>query len=1562
MLILYSACFALVVDVSFDTHQANPSYVLDINSTIESKQHVMDYQDGEMIKDKDISITVKEKIDSFELRSDLEFVDCDDVRVIENLSREMDDRDISYNCSSISITPTKGNDSSERSDNKHVNYFILPKAPLSGSTPSGISSADRNDSSRISKCAVGKGEYADSLHTILDDLENCLDLSCEIGNSKKYCKSNLSFSSTFSSNKETCTFPEPDSSLLGLMYSAGDDLDEEFEAFVDCKTENVSNESPATPTLKFNVPHAVDSTLMTKKRSSSEFCKPKTSNSPLGSRCNQELVGFSKVHNHAPSLTPLYNTSVTPSPQLILPSLKDPPKTNFAYLNRSGNLSPFIQSVAHKYHIFDTPKLESDGAIPIGTKEQRDDSDHDYEDIATVKEILQREDSKDNYHKGTYQVNNMKDEINKMVNSYVYDVLGTAYAPKSLNDGFVEEVLESIEEGTLLSMTQKSDSVLFESDYDGDVFDDDSVAVCIDENSIRLISSVSKDEVIDRDALIDKFSDEPSVLMCMTGRDSPIIDTDVKFTPEDHLVCEGPRLSTEQRFQNINSPLRLCNDIRESDDTLGCTDEVCVGFVSKPKLVQSGLSRQTSSFCRISFNDDAPSFWYKKDVNESPVKVGYAQASRAKSPKRTISEIKDRVPSLFMLAERVYLDDFKGKVEAFKAENSHLVMLKSSRSPFESQIIDTDRSPAKKKRKKCLSDNALASCTKQVNLNYNENAIQDTSVPVNIGSYPVEESGTVDTFFGSKIDTPQYVGFQPASKVLLQQLKAQKMSEEKEESKRKSSLKENSNNSALKNTTHLATEVSQCNPYCCRSEADYLLVTGTSEEDAKFAIDCSEKRRRRFFNGKLKPKAMDCPVKLLSYKKLMDNDNCVANPCNDSFEYCHRIADNAIESVTVFAERTNFIPSKFSHNMPTEKIEMIGMPGNDDLASNECLESENGWQKKQKEEQDTMGREPFSFFDEGYNLKGNKRSVSTPVDHKTKRHEDCLKDPVDQWTLFDTIENEETTDRFIYQDITDKHDEKHVEKQNMIDGMQSGSSQSAKIHTSSNLNEVSSDVEEGNSIRESFTALEGALQKHKHATDRLSYGDGDLEDLIKTRDDLYGALSETLNICSVSIRKSRELQCRKGLLESTNESGYAAEDNGEVENDSSDVTPDPDTLLKDLQCIDLSDTPHYAEENGEMKVFLKKALESLDNMLVDSFDSFEDSPKMNVDMISSIGIQTDCDDFESESPLADFVETKDASSMTVFGTSCQLNEPCDSFVERIMSPGEIDISLKNDFSDETIEVLDDSVLNIVGRQCKLHDADNTSNCSSYPSQPLLEEGESQNDPNSPNIQSSVFEPFMFKIKITNTDRPCQYDEAFTVDGTTKNHGRQSCSSISSQAVKIDVNPDCGLPQSPLHDFINNEEHLIQHVANAFYRENNCSLLPYKMNPSYESALIESDPGIFSESNEIISSSRHRQAQANIAPLNIVQAEVGNSPVSFRHAEFGFDNPLWKSSPVLSEGQLYTDSSECGDMFDIDPVCEDPLLDSQQTYTHLVNSSDKENIKPEEQDYSVEFYLKEAHGF
>ncbi|WAR07476.1 SH3K1-like protein [Mya arenaria] len=178
-----------------------------------------------------------------------------------------------------------------------------------------------------------------------------------------------------------------------------------------------------------------------------------------------------------------------------------------------------------------------------------------------------------------------------------------------------------------------------------------------------------------------------------------------------------------------------------------------------------------------------------------------------------------------------------------------------------------------------------------------------------------------------------------------------------------------------------------------------------------------------------------------------------------------------------------------------------------------------------------------------------------------------------------------------------------------------------------------------------------------------------------------------------------------------------------------DVTPDPDKLDMDLQGLDLTETPLYANTevlNNEMKALLNDAMGSLDNILVDSFSSsFTESPSKDQDN-DIHDKEMNVSDINEDGDSVEAVELRDDSVLEIIGQRCTLYQ---YDTEKVLHP---------DMADETIEILDDSVLNVVGSKCPIH--------SKY----------KENMYESPKVEVSV------RINDSH-NRSVEYDEAFDID-------------------------------------------------------------------------------------------------------------------------------------------------------------------------------------------------------
>ena len=608
------------------------------------------------------------------------------------------------------------------------------------------------------KCS---GDFNESLKSILDDLDNCLDKS-----------GNEIVDDDFTVDQDV----DRDEGETSILSALVDGVPPESGAKAEKMKEynerlrlKCWKHTDLTPPERLNFCRAVDSVLVTKKRliDSTEKIPDQT---PLHYHRFQEYGNMEKAArslNYAAgdlgasgfmkfSVVTDENgsTSVvakpvevpdksskqavsdmphTPKVQDVKSTHSKSPKTYFASLNRSGNLSPFIKSIVDKYELFESEKPH------FKQFDTEDFQEEELEDSYTMGLLSHQPDIKSDEGcctGGKDMLNDSSDLadplVNQMVNNYVYDVIAGGHAALAMNETHFDE----------------ADLV---TDLNGNLKteDDISMAVCVDENSVRIVNSKE-----DLDDNLIQISDS-STLLCMTeGEDL----CDVEWNKEPaHLwhstLCKEndnrniPKLyPVESRFHAVNeeSVPSLLKDrqLRRRRNALATPPETFQKFSSHGSLsctaAENNFTRHSSSYCRMPFSSNMQPFWFCKDFEESPNCT--PGLTKLRSPKRTCSEIAEPVPSLLDIAEKNHLEEFKGKIEAFKAEFPNL-------STKSSPLSLDHKSPAKKRRKRS-TEQAITDYHYRhsaPNLNTNWNALVQFQ-------YTEDNCNSVETFFTSRFD------------------------------------------------------------------------------------------------------------------------------------------------------------------------------------------------------------------------------------------------------------------------------------------------------------------------------------------------------------------------------------------------------------------------------------------------------------------------------------------------------------------------------------------------------------------------------------------------------------------------------------------------------------------------------------------------------------------------------------------------------------------------------------------------------------------------------------------
>ncbi|XP_045197889.2 uncharacterized protein LOC123552352 isoform X2 [Mercenaria mercenaria] len=1193
--------------------------------------------------------------DSDYIDSDIAYLDNIDLHVLDIFDKKSDnlkaavEEDL-FEFEDVDINP----DNFDCSDHEHIEIKpAYPDEDLDSSSSDSCKDIDCNNNrgpevqvgsyqqnkaalTTVEKVDLEKrcaGDYSESLKTILDDLDNCLnDTGGE--SEDEVCNADVDPEKDAHDTNVLSGLAEGDrgSALLKKKTVTPKEYEKKLQSL------NCWKNTSLTPPERLNFCRAIDSVLVTKKRliDSSEKNPNQT---PFHHHCIQEYgnmeraaralnyaagdlgaSGFMKfsvvtdekgstavvakpIEVHHRSCTSAFQDAPhTPKyqGQKIVDSKS--PKTYFASLNRSGNLSPFIKSIADKYQLFGSEKKHfKQFEVADFQKEELDESytinmlSHQPEDSCSVHPIKNEESLNDD--------GDLADPlVNQMVNNYVYDVITGENAVSELNGSSLDEV-----------------DVVTDLNGNRKLEDDISMAVCVDDNSVRIVNS--KEDL--GDSSVDK-SDSSTLLSMTEGSEFPALVNITRsvypyqsFMFKENVIKEildvYPRESKiHAENDELLLPMQTEKHFLKRRNAL--TPKNFQRFKSHgsmpSKLPGSPVVRHSSSYCRIPFGTNAPTFWFSKDFTESPSKPAQINLTKLRSPKRTCSEINEPMPSLLDIAEQSHLEEFKAQIEAFKAEYPNL-------STDKSPISLDHRSPAKKRRKKS-SEQAITDyhCRHSVSaLNKNWNAL--TQLPFE------DDCNSVETFFTSRLDYSDEVC-----------------------SIRKTvgttDIVASPGNMDLQHYRNLQSDTSEdedSQPNPCRErpvtfapKIDHTkrnqFNINIGKENAFFfkeAESSVEKRKKSGFLARASSSdTKESPVKLLRYQRL----------------------------------REEFPP-----------LEVYPLNSSENEKASKLLKKNT---KKQFKERGDI----FSCFDQ--------------YTKRTLQH---------QW--------QENKDK----DKTKKTNEEEESNTILAGSGKESFTQDANatgISTVSSYFGCDNELEEKDGSKTSplkvsrkvlllaslgmlnFSEeldVEKAVDSHIKATDNVVEGDTDVTTMLESRNNLYSAISEAVQSCTEKVLENNINTPEEEQINNTDLVTRGREQDYSRNEDGCDVTPDVDALVSDLQGLDLSDTPQYVNneaDDNEMHAFLKEALGSLDDIMTESFTS------------TGSTIQDESKHFEDASAqwkegIDDTVEIQNDSVLNVVGKKCIVHGSESVVCENI-----------SDDNEECVEISNDPVLTIVGKKCMIH--------------------------------------------------------------------------------------------------------------------------------------------------------------------------------------------------------------------------------------------------------------------
>ncbi|XP_052242477.1 uncharacterized protein LOC127852563 [Dreissena polymorpha] len=380
------------------------------------------------------------------------------------------------------------------------------------------------------------------------------------------------------------------------------------------------------------------------------------------------------------------------------------PKTYLQSLNKSGTLSPFIKSIADKYKLFEKPAPHFKS---INVDVAEDLSHGSFMLQHTLDVSYQDEEMNETSDVDVKAQSPTDEDIDHMLNNYIYDVV-CGERNCDMND---------------FPCKSESDSKL-----GSHVASNMSVVVCIDEDSVKLSREALSEDSFDPQQLPSSLDTSAVLSMTDVNNDTDALETSVllSMTDMNYDTVESIKEKAENDLDPTD-PQEVPKNVAKSPAVLSLilksnSASLSSAFLSKHlvktsekdfTLPGSGNAVKASSYCRIPFTNDSPSFWFSKDVSESPISQG--RELRVKSPKRSCSE-------LITKCEKMINSEISG--DSLLPPNTATA------------FFSGDQSPAKKRRRRTLSD-------LETNTDYK---VSDKSKDA-IGELP-NEIGSVETYFG----------------------------------------------------------------------------------------------------------------------------------------------------------------------------------------------------------------------------------------------------------------------------------------------------------------------------------------------------------------------------------------------------------------------------------------------------------------------------------------------------------------------------------------------------------------------------------------------------------------------------------------------------------------------------------------------------------------------------------------------------------------------------------------------------------------------------------------------
>lgn len=1025
----------------------------------------------------------------------------------------------------------------------------------------------------------------DNWKAVLNDLDKCLDITPD---DKENGDKNLHVEEPYLKEYNALKDSEACSNNQSMDFSQKP-IGDTYERM---QSLNCWKHTMLTPPEKLNFCKAIDSVYVTKHRLIESADRCKIEETPVHGSCKSDhdqkehaarslnyatgdlgSTGFVKFaqdidENGCKILIPQpldYHKPGVALGHRISTSGTKTDDTYFNSQNRSGHLSPFIRSIANRYHLFESSKPHFK-QLNIGELRSLTDEEsyamkmlrHQADCIADTK-VDQHETSMD---ENSDLANPM---VNQMVNNYVYDIITSEHS-KPVSD-----------------IDQKSNDIVKQED-------DVSMAVCVDDNSLRGVNS--KEDLEDSS----QEFDETSTLLNMTGSTEPSPTIVSNKMPSGNQQWQ----STPNKHTDDVSPSVVTKTILHMNKGLSSTPQRHL----VKKLPVSGIIRQRSAFCRIPFSNDAPSFWFSKDFSESPT-CKQEVLKKVRSPKRSSSEISQEVPLLVDMAEQTCLSDFKAKIEAFKKDHSEFSSIYSSCS-------SDHRSPAKKKRKKitCNAITDTATADELLELNTNSNALNEL------------DQSNVRAFFPPKLHDNPTFNFVGST------MMENQPSEGRSQKVREIYCKSSSSISPRKLTGK-----------------KFSVSFASSFPDLQ---DRHSMKKRSIFGKKSKTLAKS-PVKLLSFKQwdaVGSQIGCKAK------NYQHK----ATSMGDIFQ---NF--EAYTHNT----LKFPKYQGTDGVLGTKDASADNDVTPRNEEDTDVCGVKTYFKFDnevdDDYVFEVPTK-MEVPANVKVVLYDSDVED-------VDNDEDNSVSAYFHNFDSPDNWEETAEVSPIKIDQQ--------FLNTSS----LGIQPEHHDIVR---NHVEQAVKEHLEVTNSVTQGSTEFASMTRTRMNLYNAISAAIESYAPNYMEADVEMCSRQTEDGKKQADLTDQ---EKSIDNGDVTPDANELVCDLDGLNLSDTPLYANheaDDDDMKVFLNEAVQSLDNILVDSFNSFSESP------IKEQTMNKDGNEL-NESGSSDGEELQDDSILKVVGKKCVLHKMEE---KENIACGE---------PQDSFEILDPDFV-VIGKKCVLHEA------------------------------------------------------------------------------------------------------------------------------------------------------------------------------------------------------------------------------------------------------------------